>query len=299
MSRGDNDKVKWGTQEFTNQLFQYYRKQSDLLQELYKHQFDALKTNPNERVDSLYLLLFSMHDTAEAVGMLTANHKINEAYIMARALLERIINYIFLLYCDEEDYKKYLLYTKQKSHRILKKNIKVGELIAEIKWKGKLSLQNDPELQKAISLFTSKRGKTITRWRGRSLLDMLNILSQNTDIDVKPLMLGLLAIYDDASEALHGTIYGTIFQIGIFTRGNLKTKSQIIRSVHGQLSMLLLALGACIDSLTVAVDKIFPIGAIREKSKKNFRALEVLDQKTRNKKGMWSVGFDTDLDRGG
>ena len=296
MIRCDNEKEKLGTQEFTNQLFQYYIKQSDLLQELYKYQFDKLEAEPNERVDSLYLLLFSMHDTAEAVGILIANQKINEAYMMARALLERIINYIFLLYCDEEDYKKYLSYTKQKSYRNLKKNVKAGKLIAELKWTGKLTLENDPDLQKAINLFTSKRGKTITRWRGKSLPEMLNVLSQETDIDIKPLMLGLLAIYDDASEALHGTLYGTIFQIGLFTRGDIGTKSQIVSSVHGQLSMLLLALGTCIDSLTVAVDKLFPIKAIREKSKDNLKVLDVLDQTTKSKKGMWSVGFNTNLD---
>lgn len=296
MSRGDNEKAKWGTQEFTNQVFQYYIKQSDLLQELYKYQFDKLEAEPNERVDSLYLLLFSMHDTAEAVGILIANQKINEAYMMARALLERIINYIFLLYCDEEDYKKYLSYTKQKSYRNLKKNVKAGKLLAELKWTRKLTLENDPDLQRAINLFTSKRGKTITRWRGKSLPEMLNVLSQETDIDIKPLMLGLLAIYDDASEALHGTLYGTIFQIGLFTRGDIGTKSQIMSSVHGQLSMLFLALGTCIDSLTVAVDKLFPIKAIREKSKDNLKVLDVLDQTTKSKKGMWSVGFNTDLD---
>ena len=125
MSRTAKKKVKWGTQEFTNSLFQYYSKQSDLLEELYKYQFEVLKKEPNERVDSLYLLLFSMHDTAQSVSMLAMNQKINESYMLARALLERIVNYIFLLYCDEEDYKRYLLYTKQKSYRNLKKNIKV------------------------------------------------------------------------------------------------------------------------------------------------------------------------------
>ncbi len=283
------NKAKWGTQEFSNQLFQYYHRQSDLLQELYKYQFEELKTKPSKRVDSLYLLLFSMHDTAESVGILVANQKINESHIMARALLERIINYIFLLYCDEEDYERYMSYTKQKSYRNLNKNIKVGELISELKWSGNVNLADAPELKKAIDLFTSKKGKTITRWRSKSLVDMLNIVSKKTDIDIKPLMLGLLAIYDDASEALHGTLYGTIFQIGLFTKGNLKKKNQIISSVHGQLSMLFLALGACIDSLTIAVDKVFPIGAIREKSKENLRRLDVLDQKTKDKTGNWSV----------
>lgn len=289
MSRDTKKKVKWGTKEFTNQLFQYYRKQSDLIQEVYKYQFEALKTNPNERVDSLYLLLFSMHDTAESVGILVANQKINEGYMLARALLERIVNYIFLLYCDEEEFKGYLSYTKQKSYRNLKKNIRVGELIAELKWTGDFNLEDDPELKKAVDLFTSKKGKTITRWRSKSLSDMLDVIRKKSDVDIRPLMLGVMAIYDDASEALHGTIYGTIFHIGLFSAGNLKTKKQIVSSVHGQLAVLFLSLGSCIDSLIGAIDKVFPIDEIKERSKKNLGTLEVLDKKTKNLTGSWSV----------
>lgn len=284
MNRNAGKKVKWGTQEFTNLLFQYYRRQSDLIREMYEYQFEALKKIPNERVNSLYLLLYSMHDTAESVGILMANQKINESYMMARALLERIVNYVFLLYCDEEDFKRYLSYTKQKSYRILKKNIKVGELMAELRWTGSYNLDNDPELKKAVNLFTSKKGKTITRWRSKTLIDMLEIISKNSNTDIRPLMLGLLAIYDDASEALHGTIYGTIFQIGLFSTGNVQTKKQIISSVHGQLAMLFLALGGCIDSLIRAVDRIFPIAEIKKRSEENLDTLECIDQSRKNVK---------------
>ncbi|MFC1926867.1 DUF5677 domain-containing protein [Chloroflexota bacterium] len=279
MKRDAKKKVELGTQEFTNQLFQYYGKQSDLIQQLYQYQFEALKNNPNERVDSLYLLLFSMHDTGQAVGMLAANQKINESYMLARALLERIINYIYLLYCDEEDYKRYLLYTKQKSYRNLNKNIKVGELIAELKWTGDFNLEKDPELKKAVDLFTSEKGKSISRWTNKSIVKMLNIIEQKSDIDIRPLMLSMLAIYDDASEALHGTLYGTIFQIGLFSAGNMKTKKQIVRSVHGQLSLLFLALGSCIDSLILAINKVFPIDEIKVRSKENLDNLNISDEK--------------------
>lgn len=289
MSRTAKKKVKWGTQEFTSNLFQYYNKQSDLLEELYKYQFEALKKEPNERVDSIYLLLFSMHDTAQSVSILAANQKINEAYMLARALLEKIVNYIFLLYCDEEDYKKYLLYTKQKSYTNLRKYIKVGESIAELKWTGKFDLESDPELKKAVNLFTSEKGKPIRRWTNKNIAKMLNLIEKKSDIDIRPLMLTMLAIYDDASEALHGTLYGTIFQIGIFSAGNRKTKKQIVSSVHGQLSLLFLALGSCIDSLIVAVNKVFPIKEITERSKENLDALKVLDQKTKSGKNIWSV----------
>lgn len=290
MSRNDKKEVKWGTQDFTNLLFQYYGKQSDLLEELYKYQFEALKKNPNKRVDSLYLLLYSMHDTARSVSILAANQKINESYMLARALLERIINYIFLLFCDEEDYNRYLLYTKQKSYRNLNKNIKVGEFIAELKWTGNFDLESDPELKKAVDLFTSAKGKPISRWTNKNIVEMLNLIEQRGDIDIRPLMLSMLAIYDDASEALHGTLYGTIFQIGLFSSGNIKTKRQIVSSVHGQLSLLFLALGSCIDSLMLAINKVFPIAEIKERSKENLNSLQALD-KTRRDLNRWSVQY--------
>jgi len=291
LSRNDNKKVKWGTKEFTNHLFQYYSKQSELLEELYKYQFEELKKKPNERVDSLYLLLYSMHDTAQSVGMLAMNQKINESYMLARALLEKIINYIFLLYCDEEDYRRYLLYTKQKSYSNLNKSIRVGELIAELKWTGNFDLDSDPELKKAVDLFTSEKGKSIKRWTNKNIVKLLPLIEQRSDVDIRPLMLSVLAIYDDASEALHGTLYGTIFQIGLFSGGNIKTKKQMISSVHGQLSLLFLSLGSCIDSLIGAINKVFSIEELKVRSKENLDSLKVLDQKTRRDKNSWNVKY--------
>ena len=291
MSRSTKKTVKWGTQEFSNHLFQYYHKQSDLLEEMYKYQFEELKKNPNERVDSLYLLLYSMYDTAQSISILAVNHKINECYMLARALLERIVNYIFLLYCEEEDYKRYLAYTKQKSYRNLNRNVKVGELMAGIKWKGNTDLDNDPALKKAVDLFTNKKGNPISGWRNKTIDQMLLVISQRSEIDIKLLMLGKLAIYDDASEAMHGTLYGTIFQIGLFSTGNIKTKRQIVSSIHGQLSLLFFTLSSCIDTLIVAINKVFPIEEIKEKSKQNLDSLKVLDQKTRGEKNMWSVQY--------
>ena len=152
-----NRKAKWGTQEFTSHLFKYYMKQCDLIEEVYQSQFNSQKKNKNQRVESLYLLLYSMHDTASSIGMLSVNQKINESYMLARALVEKIINYIYLLFCDEEDYKRYLSYTKLKGYRNLKKDIKVGEIIAELKWSGDFNLNNDPELKRAVELFTSEK----------------------------------------------------------------------------------------------------------------------------------------------
>jgi len=286
-----NKKAKWGTQEFTNHLFRYYGKQCDLLEELYKYQYDSLKKKPNERVDSLYLLLYSMYDTACSVSILAMNQKINEGYMIGRALLEKIINYIYLLYCDEEYYKRYLAYTKQKGYRNLKKSIKAGDVVAELKWTGHPDLDDDKELKKAVELFTSKKGKTISRWRNKTIEEMLDLIVERSGVNVKYvkyLMIAMLAIYDDASEALHGTLYGTIFHIGIFSAGSSRTKSKIVSSVHGQLSLLFFALGCCINSLIEAVNQVFPIEEIRKKAIENDKELIGLDVESSGKLTKWN-----------
>jgi len=283
-------KAKWGTQEFTGRLFKFYMQQCDLIEELYQFQFNSQKKNKNQRVEPLYLLLYSMHDTASSIGMLSVNQKINESYMLARALVEKIINYIYLLFCDEEEYERYLSYTKQKGYRNLKKDIKVGELIAELKWSGDFNLNNAPELKRAVELFTSeKKRKPITRWRNLKIEEMLDSIAKRSGLNIKMLMLAMLAIYDDASEALHGTLYGTIFYIGLFSGGSLKTKGEIISSVHGQLSLLYMALGGCIDSLLEAVNKVFPIEPMIKKSKENYDGLSVLDDESKRKQKGWNV----------
>jgi len=284
--------VKWGTQEFTSRLFKYYMRQCNLIEELYQFQFNLQEKNKNQRVESLYLLLYSMHDTASSVGMLSVNQKINESYMLARALIEKIINYIYLLFCDEEDHKRYLSYTKQKGYRNLKKDIKVGELIVELKWSGDFNLNNDTELKRAVELFTSeKKRKPITRWRNLKIDEMLDSIAKRSGLNIKILMLAMLAIYDDASEALHGTLYGTIFYIGLFSGASLKTKSDIISSVHGQLSLLYLALGGCIDLLLGAVNKLSPIETIIKKSQDNYDELSILDDEFKEKQKEWNVKF--------
>ena len=104
----------------------------------------------------------SIYITGNAINLLAVNNFLSESYMLARALLEKSINYMYLLVCEEEEYQKYLNYTKQKGYRILNRSFVVGEQKAELKWSGFVDLDKNSELREAVNQFTSEKGKVIT-----------------------------------------------------------------------------------------------------------------------------------------
>lgn len=264
----------FGSDESTVRFLDFYDKQLSLLEELYQYQFHELDHLPDRRVASLYPLLFSMHSTGLSVRLLAMHRYLNECFMLSRALLERLINYVYLLFCDEKDYSSYLAYTKQKGFRILNRSVTAGDLKAELRWLGSIDLSKEPELKQAVELFTSKKGRQITRWTSLSLSKMLAVIVEKGGIEIGFLMFAILGIYDNASEALHGTLYGSTFHIGAFTGKTPSTKNELAKTWNEQFTMLFLMLGTCIHSLIQAVHKVLPIEEIKNRSMQNTREIK-------------------------
>ena len=194
----------------------YYVQQVLLIKGLYEYQYDEWERIDNPRIVSLYHLLMSIYITGNAINLLAINNFLGESYMLARALLEKLINYMYLLVCEEKEYKRYLAYTKQKSYRILNRSFIVGDQKAELKWTGSINLDDYPELKEAVNEFTNSKGKAIKSkmWSSLSLADRLAIIRDQSKIKIDGMMLSTLGIYDDASEALHGSLYGVTFNYG-------------------------------------------------------------------------------------
>ncbi len=254
--RPDYDQIYKRVQE-------YYVQQVLLTKELYEYQFNEWENITNLRIKSLYHLLMSIYITGNAINLLALNNFLSESYMLARALLEKLINYMYVLVCEEDEYQKYLNYTKQKGYRILNRSFTVGDQKAELKWSGAVNLDDNPELREAVNQFTSAKGKAIPRWTSLSIAKRLNVIRDKGNMKIEGLMLSTLGIYDDASEALHGTLYGSTFQYGFF-EGKLPTKVEdLAETYRNKLLFLFFALGTCIASLFDAVSNVYPI----EKSK--------------------------------
>jgi len=219
----------------------------------------------------------SIYITGNAINSLALNNFLSESYMLARALLEKLINYMYVLVCEEDEYQKYLNYTKQKGYRILNRSLTVGDQKAELKWSGAVNLDDNPELREAVNQFTSAKGKTITRWTSLSPQKRLAIIRDKGKIKIEGLMLSTLGIYDDASEALHGTLYGSAFHFGFFEGKTLRKVEDLAEIYRSKLLFLFFALGTSIASLFEVVSYVYPIEKskdIAEQSQTHLRELQ-------------------------
>jgi hypothetical protein len=255
---------------------EYYVQQVLLTKELYEHQYDELERIDNPRVLSLYHLMLSIYLTGSAINLLALNNYLGESYMLARALLEKLINYMYLLVCEEDEYKKYLNYTKQRGYRVLKRSFTAGNQKVELKWAGSIDLDDYPELKEAVSQFTSPKGKAVTRWTSLSLADRLNVIGEKATINITGLMYSMLGIYDDASEALHGSLYGATFNYGFFGGKIPSNTKEFAETYQNQLLTLFFALGTSIASLIKVISSVYPTDKVKElliQSGINFGAL--------------------------
>ena len=273
---------------------EYYVQQVLLTKELFEYQYDELERIDNPRVLSLYHLMLSIYLTGSAINLLTLNNYLGESYMLARALLEKLINYMYLLVCEENEYKKYLNYTKQRGYRVLNRSFTAGNQKVELKWAGSVNLDDYPELKEAVSQFTSSKGKAVTRWTSLSLADRLNVIGEKATINITALMYSMLGIYEDASEALHGSLYGTTFNYGFFGGKIPSNTKEFAETYRNQMLTLFFALGTSIASLIEVISVVYPTDKVKDfvrRSGINYEALkEYIDNNIPKGRGAGDTG---------
>ena len=121
-------------------------------------------------------------------------------------MLERLINFCFLQLCKDDEFEDYLNYTLNKVARRLDRSIVAnGKVRARIALnEGEIELTQ--ELTEAVAKFTSERGREKTRWTNVSVPERAAVV--DAKLGRTGLFMSLLTVYADASEALHGTLYG-------------------------------------------------------------------------------------------
>jgi len=264
---------EFGTDETTGHFFTFFNSQLALLERLYQYQFTDLKHLDGTRLGNLYPLLFSIWHTGTSVSLLAMHQHINECYILGRSVLERMVNYTYLIFCDEAEYSRYLAYTKQKGYRVLNRSFAAGDAEVRLKWSGIIDLEKEPDLKQAVDMFTSEKGKPKTRWTSKPLSEMLQSIASGGKVEIGYLMFAILWIYDDASEALHGTLYGSTFHIGTFHGKIPSSKEELRRTWNQQFSALFLTLGTCMHTLIQSFNRVVAIEDILSCSKDNLNRI--------------------------
>lgn len=199
----------------------------------------SLALNKDSRLNSIYPLIDSIQTSAHAISALLRQGLITESYILSRAYLERIVNACYLLVCDQSAFDNYVEYSMQKVQRATGTRRMAYAAI------GKEIVTPDfskiPIVAKGLKKFTSVRGKEITRWSTLNVEKRIEFIQQRNEEFNSKLFLAISRfIYEDASEAVHGTLYGALFHSGIFSgMKNPENGEAYLNSTRKTLYMLL------------------------------------------------------------
>lgn len=263
----------FGTKEATKLFIDFMLAETSILKGIVHKGFS------NKRLSQIKVVIASIVNNSTAIAMLSEKSLLNESTMLARSFLERLINCCYLMVCSEEEYQKYFFYSSQKSYRKLDRKITIDDKTVSMRFAGKVNLDANPELKAALEEFTGVKGGEKTRWTNTSIEDRVALVSQKTKINASLLMLSLLSVYEDASEALHGTFYGATFHIGHhlpeFKRNDLDGN---IRREQKNISLLCVNCGSLIDELIQVIGGLEDIQDFVKKSKHNTKtAVKLMD----------------------
>lgn len=251
---------------------------SAIIEGYFTHQINTLIDNQkeisqskNDRISELHPLLASIIEDCISIRILVKNSRPNQSYIISRALIERTVNYCYLLFCEPLEYKKFLSYTKNKAARSLNRSVEInGQVKAKLTFnQGLYNLP--PDYEESVEEFTSDKGSEKTRWTTRNLVNRATEIEKN--IECYGIFISILAIYSDASEAIHGTLYGALFHLGTYSpTSRPHDQASLDRHRHATASMLYLTAGNLVEIILRALNAVNEEGidTLLEASQKEF-----------------------------
>jgi hypothetical protein len=250
MPKEDADNFDFGSAAVVSKLAFLLGKQALIMEKI------PISLEEN-RLDLARPLLLGISSNALAIIKLAKDNFGNEVYPIARSLLERIITFYYLQSCSEPELGNYIDYSKQKTYRQFHREIIINDKKFSVYATKNIDLSEFPDLKAAVDKYTSpQKKKPITRWSNLSLEQKLSIIDSAGEINIALLMIALLAIYDDASEALHGTMYGCTFHLGAFKpHVSIKSYMDLITEHLHNLTMIFYLFGYMIGDITRYVGK--------------------------------------------
>ena len=221
---------------------------------------EAIHLITDDRISKTATLLISGGQTGAAFLQLASQVEnfTSESVMLARSFMETITNFCYASICDEKEFRAFIL------HPIYKYYFKVGFHLSEdinnyenykeyaeaIKEKRE-KLKQNPIVQEALTMFSET--KPNLTWTKKSLSERIKELEKwGNFLDVF-FSLNKIQYYSDASEALHGSLYGCTYYLGTFDPDFDHTnKEAFYKKLYKDNTCLILHLGTLIhESLTL------------------------------------------------
>jgi hypothetical protein len=182
---------------------------------------DAIPKITHDRTAQAATLLISCGQTGAALLQL-ANQTdtfTTQVAMLARAFMETITNFCYACICDDKEYRAFILHPIYKHyHNVgfpkIDENLDmIAENTAERKKKQE-KLKTIDIVQEALALFSEK--KSNLTWTKKKLYERIDAIEKWGKLLDVFFTINKIQYYSDASEALHGSLYGCTYNMGLF-----------------------------------------------------------------------------------
>jgi len=199
---------------YHNEATQFFGSQLMLLKE-------AIPKITDDRVAKTSVLLVSCGQTGAALLQL-ANQTdtfTSESVMLARSFMEKVTNFCYANICDDKEYRAFIL------HPIYKHYHNVGfpkieddlDLIHEnaaARKEKQEKLKKIPIVQEALTIFSET--KSNLNWTRKTLTQRIEAIEKWGKVMDVFFTINKIQYYSDASETLHGSLYGCTYGVGVF-----------------------------------------------------------------------------------
>jgi len=214
----------------------------------------AIPKVSDDRQAKAAMLLMSGGQTGAALLQLAKQTDTftGESVMLARAFMEKMINFCYVCICDDKEYRAFIL------HPIYKHYHNLGSIRLE----DNLDLSNVEQIpknyeekqrifkekaivQEALALFSET--KPNMSWTSRTLNERIEVIENWGKLLDVFFRFSKMQYYADASEALHGSLYGCTYGIGAFDpEFDREKKGELSKKLYKENACVLLHLGMLI-----------------------------------------------------
>ncbi len=203
------------------------------------------------RAFEVRILLASSCTTGTTLIILgeSPKHFYTEIMMLARSFLEKMVNFCYLQICSSSEFEKFLLHPWYRQYHNLNYSKSAGDTTLGVKFLGIDSFRKLPQVKKSLEKFSEKNKKR--SWSKKSVDEKVKIISQNTKMDIGFFLINTLSIYSNASESLHGSLFGCSYHTGAYDPSiNRNNKSEVYENILKNLILLYAQIGSLIHVTT-------------------------------------------------
>jgi hypothetical protein len=188
------------------------------------------------------MMAWPIIESCQSILILSEGKKLRDSMGLARMVLDLALNIGYFSVKGQSAIDKALKHAHQKSYRDLNRDFNIDDIQIFIGLKNLESVEMPEKLKEAIEEYTTENGKEERAWTGDNVFKKIKLIRQKHGKGVgTAYAMATFEIYRHSSEVLHGTMFGSMYALGITElRQNWpKDDSGREKHVYTELSLLL------------------------------------------------------------